>query len=90
MPVLTTPRVGQPDIGSRAVIGYASSACYSVQYTADAPRTGQFGRAIMRSIGYCLSRAESAICAAVKLLPLSEEGRLPGLEDHFWYHHLPL
>jgi hypothetical protein len=24
----------------------------------------------------------------VKVLPLSEEGRLPGLEDSFWYHHL--
>jgi hypothetical protein len=26
----------------------------------------------------------------VKVLPLSEEGRLPGLEDNFWYHHLLL
>jgi hypothetical protein len=26
----------------------------------------------------------------VKVLPLTEEGRLPSLEDNFWYHHLLL
>jgi hypothetical protein len=24
------------------------------------------------------------------VLPLSEEGRLSGLEDNFWYHHFAL
>ncbi len=28
--------------------------------------------------------------AAVKLLPLREEGRLPDLEDNFWYDHVLL